>query len=131
MEPFLSEEWLRGAVFVLVRLVEAAAALIIFSGAAVGFARFAWTALRTRSVEHFTAVRLSVGRFLALGLEFQLASDLLRTAVAPTFEEIGKLAAVAAIRTALNYFLGRELKEERAELGRGYSDAPPPGVPRP
>ncbi len=131
MESILSEEWLREAVFVLVRLVEAAAALIIFSGAAVGFARFLWTALRTRSVEHFTAVRLGVGRFLALGLEFQLASDLLRTAVAPSFEEIGKLAAVAAIRTGLNYFLGRELKEEREELSREYGGPPPPGVPRP
>jgi uncharacterized membrane protein len=131
MEHFLGEAWLRSAVFVLVRLVEAAAALIIFSGAAAGFARFVWTALRTRSVEHFTAVRLNVGRFLALGLEFQLASDLLRTAVAPSFEEIGKLAAVAAIRTALNYFLSREIREEREELAREYGGPPPPGVPRP
>ncbi|MCK6210744.1 DUF1622 domain-containing protein [Georgenia sp. EYE_87] len=46
------------------------------------------------------------------------ASDILTTAVAPTFEEIGKLAAVATIRTALNYFLARELKEERRELGQ-------------
>jgi uncharacterized membrane protein len=61
-------------------------------------------------------VRLDVGRFLALGLEFQLASDLLRTAVAPSFEVIGKLAAVAAIRTALNFFLRREIREERSEL---------------
>ncbi len=58
-----------------------------------------------------------MGRFLALGLEFQLASDLLRTAVAPSFEEIGKLAAVA-IRTALNFFLGREIREEREEIAR-------------
>jgi uncharacterized membrane protein len=116
MQALLGEEWLRGAVFLLVRLVEAAGAVIIFSGAAVGFVRFVWTALRSRDAERFTPVRLDVGRFLALGLEFQLASDLLRTAVAPSFEEIGKLAAVAAIRTALNYFLGREIKEERAEL---------------
>jgi uncharacterized membrane protein len=67
----------------------------------------------------FTPVRLDTGRFLALGIEFQLASDLLRTAVAPTFEEIGKLAALAAIRTALNYFLGREIKTEYAEVERG------------
>lgn len=118
MEGILSEEGLRGAVFLLVRLVEAAGALIIFSGAAAGFVRFVWTALRTRNAERFTPVRLDVGRFLVLGLEFQLASDLLRTAVAPSFQEIGKLAAVAAIRTALNYFLGREIKEEREEIAR-------------
>ena len=63
-------------------------------------------------------VRLGLGRFLALGLEFQLASDILRTAIAPTLREIGELAAIAAIRTALNYFLARDIKEERAELAR-------------
>ncbi|MBF5045486.1 DUF1622 domain-containing protein [Aggregicoccus sp. 17bor-14] len=124
MSGVLSEEWLRQAVFLLVRLVEAAGALVIFSGAAVGFVRFVWAALSARSAARFTPVRLDVGRFLALGLEFQLASDLLRTAVAPTFEEIGKLAAVAAIRTALNYFLSREIGEERAEIERARGEAP-------
>lgn len=54
-----------------------------------------------------------MGRFLVLGLEFQLAADILRTAVAPDFTSLAQLAAIAAIRTALNFFLGREIKEER------------------
>ena len=54
-------------------------------------------------------VRLKLGRWLALALEFELAADILRTAVAPTWSEIGQLAAIAALRTALNYFLGREI----------------------
>jgi uncharacterized membrane protein len=112
---FVSEAFLRDAVFVLVRLVEAAAVLIIFAGAALGFARFAGAVL-LRRVDRFTPVRLEVGRFLALGLEFQLASDLLRTAVAPSFTEIGKLAAVATIRTALNFFLAREIGLEHGEV---------------
>lgn len=41
---------------------------------------------------------------------------MLRTAVAPSFTEIGQLAAIAAIRTALNYFLGREIAQERTEI---------------
>lgn len=119
----MTEEWLRSIVFFLVRLVEAAAATIIFCGAMIGFARFVWSTIQTRKAEVFTPVRLDLGRFLALGLEFQLASDLLRTAVAPSFQEIGKLAAVAAIRTALNFFLSREIREERKELdmARGAS----------
>ncbi|MFD7772049.1 DUF1622 domain-containing protein [Streptomyces sp. NPDC059787] len=52
---------------------------------------------------------------MALGLEFQLAGDVLRTAIAPSFTEIGQLAA---IRTALNYFLSREIANERAEIER-------------
>src|SRR5215210_153026 len=111
----LSEETLRDAVDVLVRFVEAAGAIVIFVGAAIAFVRFVAT-LRRRRADAFVPIRLDLGRFLALGLEFQLASDILRTAIAPTFREIGELAAVAAIRTALNYFLGREIKQERQEL---------------
>ncbi len=54
-------------------------------------------------------VRLKLGRWLALALEFELAADILRTAVAPTWSEIGQLAAIAALRTALNFFLQREI----------------------
>jgi uncharacterized membrane protein len=54
-------------------------------------------------------VRLRLGRWLALALEFELGADVLRTAIAPTWSEIGQLAAVAAIRTALNFFLQREI----------------------
>lgn len=112
---FLSEERLTEVVDLLVRLVEAAGAAVIFIGALVGVWGFL-RALPGRDPERFTPVRLSLGRFLALGLEFQLASDVLRTAIAPSFEELGKLAAVAAIRTALNFFLARELREESAQV---------------
>jgi uncharacterized membrane protein len=108
----VSEETLRTVVNALVRLVEAAGALVIFIGAVIGVWKFV-VALPKRDPHAFVPVRLSLGRYLALGLEFQLASDVLRTAVAPTFEELAKLAAVAAIRTALNFFLAREIAEER------------------
>jgi uncharacterized membrane protein len=116
VEGFLSEALLRAVVDLLVRLVEAVGAIVIFVGSVVGFARFLVVAARSRTAEAFVPVRLDLGRFLALGLEFQLASDILRTAIAPTFIEIAQLAAIASIRTALNYFLGREIKEEREEL---------------
>lgn len=59
-----------------------------------------------------TEVRLTLGRWLAVALEFELAADILRTAVAPTWNEIGQLAAIAALRTALNYFLAKEIDKE-------------------
>ena len=55
---------------------------------------------------------LALGRSLALSLEFLLGADILRTAVEPSWEEIGRLAAIATIRTALNYFLQREIAAE-------------------
>jgi len=57
-------------------------------------------------------VRLTLGRWLAVGLEFELAADILNTAVTPSWSDIEKLAAIAALRTALNYFLEREIRQE-------------------
>ena len=125
MDHVLSEEHLREAVDLLVRLVEAAGALIIFIGAAIAFVRFVGEVVSRRRHGEFVRVRLGLGRYLALGLEFQLASDILSTAVAPTFEEIGKLAAIAAIRTILNFFLRKEIEEEREQLERFRAETGP------
>ena len=54
----------------------------------------------------------------------------LRTAVAPTLREIGELAAIAAIRTALNYFISKEIKEEQAQLA-GEQQTSSPSTARP
>src|SRR5580704_13995672 len=106
------EHNLEDVVSVLVRIVEAAGAAIIFVGAVIAFVRFLLIAFRREGMDPFAQLRLDLGRFLVLGLEFQLAADILRTAVAPNFTELAQLATVAAIRTALNFFLGLEIKEE-------------------
>lgn len=56
-------------------------------------------------------VRVQFGSSVAVALELMLGADVLATAVAPSWNDIGQLAAIAIIRTALNYFLGKELKE--------------------
>ncbi|MFJ8665474.1 DUF1622 domain-containing protein [Streptomyces sp. NPDC093600] len=121
----LPESALRDVIGLLVRLIESAGALIIFVGAVWAFIQFVLAGVRGRGqVAGFNRIRLSLGRFLVLGLEFQLAGDVLRTAVAPSFTEIGQLAAIAAIRTALNYFLGREIDKERAAIEQGGTSLP-------
>ncbi len=60
--------------------------------------------------------RLTFSRFLVIALEFQLAADLIATAVAPDFDQIGKLGAIAVIRTFLNYFLMREIREDEERV---------------
>jgi len=68
------------------------------------------------------AIRLSLGRSLALALEFQLGADILGTAVNPSLQDIATLAAIAVLRTALNYFLGRELRDaESRDSGRSVT----------
>jgi uncharacterized membrane protein len=93
--------------------VELIGAAIVGLGIAIGIIRFT-AALVGRRTADFTAIRLVLARYLALALEFQLGADILSTAVAPTWTQIGKLGAIAIIRTALNFFLSREMREERA-----------------
>ena len=55
------------------------------------------------------------GLWLLFALEFALAADIIRSVIAPGWQEIGKLAAIAAIRTFLNYYLEKDVREvERA-----------------
>ncbi|WP_116107813.1 DUF1622 domain-containing protein [Lewinella sp. IMCC34191] len=66
----------------------------------------------TRKEQDFVALRLTLARYLIVALEFQLAADIISTAIAPDWDQIGKLASIATIRTVLNYFLEREIDEE-------------------
>lgn len=110
----------------LARYVEAGAALVI----AISSARSLWHYLRAMVTDRSLAVpkeeiRLSLGRSLALALELELGADILKTAVAPTWNDIGLLAAIAVLRTALNYFLERELRNAEQRQGvTAHSSAP-------
>jgi uncharacterized membrane protein len=65
------------------------------------------------AVRDYNGIRLTLARYLAMALEFELGADILATAVAPSWNQIGKLGAIAVIRTALNYFLLQEIREQR------------------
>ena len=90
--------------------LEAISVLMIAIGAVEGIVRIIVPLLRNRATQGMRrAAGLSLGRWLLLGLEFMLAADIVRTAIAPTWDDIGKLAAIALIRTFLNFFLERDL----------------------
>jgi uncharacterized membrane protein len=117
-----AEDLVVTAVLWLKLVIEATGALVIGLGVLLAAGRFVRAGLSSEAVT-FTQVRLTLARFLALALEFQLGADILSTAVAPSWDAIGKLGAIAVIRTALNYFLSREMREEVPET------APPPVLP--
>ncbi|GAA4415543.1 hypothetical protein GCM10023187_46130 [Nibrella viscosa] len=98
------EELVKLITMYLAWFIEAVAAVIIGTAAVRAVVSYSRQQL-TRE-----AIRLAFGSSLALALEFLLAADILETAVAPTWNDIGQLAAIAVLRTALNYFLERELR---------------------
>ena len=112
------EELLKSFAAHVALALEALSVIVI----AIGGAQAAWASLWplvTRRATH--GVRrlawLGLGRWLLLGLEFMLAADIVRTVIAPSWQDIGQLAAVAVIRTFLNVFLERDL--EAAGQGEG------------
>lgn len=59
----------------------------------------------------YRVFRQQVGKAILLGLEFLVAADIIRTvAVAPSFEGVGVLAVVVAVRTFLSFTLDVELE---------------------
>ena len=69
---------------------------------------------------------LRYARWLVAGLTFQLAADIIETASAPNWDDIGRLAAIAIIRTFLNYFLERDILEARRLKMEGAEASPTP-----
>ncbi|WP_157461104.1 MULTISPECIES: DUF1622 domain-containing protein [Deinococcus] len=102
-------EWVATGVEVAAALVIAAAVLVALGRAATAFVRPS-----TQPDVQKESLRLELGRWLAVALEFTLAADILRTAIAPSWDDIGKLAAIAALRTLLNFFLQREIDGHQA-----------------
>jgi uncharacterized membrane protein len=104
------EEFVKVITLSLSSVVEGIAAIIIAHAMIRCVFLYGRSALTsTKKIDNLT-IRLQLGKTLALALEFLLAADVLRTAVAPDWDDIGKLAAIAALRTTLNYFLEKELK---------------------
>jgi len=109
------EETLGNLVLWVKLVVEMIGALLISVGAGLALARLVKVFLKP-SLGRYESTRLILARFLSLALEFQLAADILATTVAPSWTQIGKLGAIAVIRTALNYFLAGEIKEEECAI---------------
>jgi len=97
--------------------VEIGAAVIVGFAAAEAILRAGRGLLKREiSADSTEEIRLRLARWLALAIEFELAADIIRTMIAPTWNDIGQLAAIIVIRTALNFFLGRETQGTQRRL---------------
>src|SRR5262249_24947011 len=105
------EELFRSWAAILALIVEAVAALLIAAGVleAIG------VLLTSPAGGRRTAVWRRFGGWLLLSLEFELGADIVRTAISPTWTQIGQLGAIALIRTFLNYFLEQDLEKYGVE----------------
>lgn len=95
--------------------IEMVAVVLVAFGAFEAFARSLGRLFSRAPAGWRKDIWVEFGMWLLLGLQFALAADIVRSAIAPTWDEIGKLAAIALIRTFLNFFLERDIMELRGE----------------
>ncbi len=114
--PTAVDAWLKTIVGYLAAAAEIAAALVIGVAIIRGVFRYAYAGLLGfgKDLDWSESIRLQLGRVLALGLEFTVASDILRTAVAPSRQDILNLGAIVLLRSLLNFFLEREIGQGEA-----------------
>jgi len=95
--------------------VEVVAALMIGIGGVEALVRLVMPKSkfgRTAPFAKYREIFVRFGVWLMLGLQFELAADVIRSAISPSWTDIGQLAAIAAIRTLLNYFLAKDIMEQ-------------------
>lgn len=106
-------------------LVEIAAVFIVSYGALEAFAKVVWI-IATPRTSHGARKELwrRFGMWLLLGLEFELAADIIGSVISPTWQDVGELGAIAVIRTFLNYFLEHDLENAESAAERAQNTVP-------
>lgn len=104
-------------------LAEAVAALVILTGTIQALWKylkkiFNIKAACRQSCRSIVQSRIILGHTLSLSLEFLIGADIIKTAIAPSWTDIGQLSAIVGIRTVLNFFLMRELEHEQEIISK-------------
>jgi uncharacterized membrane protein len=107
------KDWLTVIAVNIVTIIQIMAVLVVAFGTIQAFIH-SLRAMVNPSVtgQHFHSGYVQYARWLIAGLTFQLAADIIETAFSPSWDEIGQLAAIAVIRTFINFFLERDLAEQ-------------------
>jgi uncharacterized membrane protein len=107
-------EILTAAIGYAVPVIEACGALIIALEVVRTMIGYVANLFRHDS-GHVSTLRHRLGQSMVMGLEFQVAADILKTALAPSWNDILLLAALIGLRTVLNYLMERELRMIEAD----------------
>jgi uncharacterized membrane protein len=121
------EDWLDLVTKDVVIVIDAMALIVVVIGTIEAFFTGLRVAFPARPANPcFREAFQRYGRWLVAGLTFQLAADIIETSIAPSWQEVWRLGAIAAIRTFLNFFLERDLSELRERGAAPLSPLPPP-----
>jgi uncharacterized membrane protein len=107
------KEWLTVIAFNVVTIIQIMALVVVAFGTIQAFVQSLRAMLNPSAAGHnFHSGYVQYARWLIVGLTFQLAADIIQTSFAPSWDEIGQLAAIAAIRAFVNFFLEHDMAQE-------------------
>ena len=111
-------EWVKTVAQYIAVVSEGIAIVIIVSGMLGALLIYLKRAILRKAGYHAAVQsRHHLGHSLSLALEFLIGADILKTAISPTWQDIGQLGAIVGIRTVLNFFLTRELRQMESVQG--------------
>ena len=116
------EDVLKTAISYMAPIAEACGALAVFLGVIRAILQYLYAFIRPHSVP-VGPIRIRLGQSMVIGLEFQVAADILKTALSPDWNDVLFLAALIALRTILNYLLERELRVLNRQQNGGEQQA--------
>jgi len=108
-------EWLSLISEPVITALDALALLVIVVGTAEVSVNVVRAAIKPLGSQEARRVWLRYARWLVAALTFQLAADIVKTSVTTSWQTIGRLGAIALVRTLLNYLLERDLKEQQRQ----------------
>lgn len=107
---------------VVSRVISIISVCVVIYGTAIATGKFLWNELRRFKCKHIVhqirVLRADLGTYLLLGLEFLIASDILKTIIEPGMHELFILGGIVALRTILSFFLDREIRLIEMEARR-------------
>ena len=106
--------------FVVTRIIELIAVIVMLWGVVIFLKEFPGVGLRKKlrfdSLHQSQLIRCQLGTYILLGLELMIVADIIRSIVSRTWESVAMLAGIVAIRTAVSFFLGKEIESAGTEM---------------
>src|SRR4051794_17767547 len=107
------DEWMKVASEYAITVVNMMALVFVVIGTVEAFVAGLRAMIFSRRGHERRDIWLRFAQWLVAGLTFQLAADIIATAISTEWQAVARIAAVALIRTFLNYFLERDLADVR------------------
>ena len=91
-------------------------AIVIFEFIGVGIIIYSGIKGFIGYVRRSPKMKITLAQGLAIGLEFKLGSEILKTVIVRDWTEIATVAGIIALRAALTFLIHWEIKEENKDM---------------